>query len=90
MSAPGPGLVYLIGQANLETMPLGEKVEMDALHHARVGETAEHNEPVSAFRDHRMPNFNPPLKYSSKSRFISAAGMHFQDEQSAVRRWRSP
>jgi 2-(1,2-epoxy-1,2-dihydrophenyl)acetyl-CoA isomerase len=58
--ADGPPVAYGYIKQNLaaaETMPLAEMVEMEALHHARTGETTEHLEAVSAFRDRRTPNF---------------------------------
>jgi len=58
--ADGPPIAYGYIKQNLfaaETMSLGEMVELEALHHARTGETAEHREAVSAFRDRRSPNF---------------------------------
>jgi 2-(1,2-epoxy-1,2-dihydrophenyl)acetyl-CoA isomerase len=58
--ADGPPIAYGYIKQNLfasETKPLAEMIEMEALHHARTGETAEHLEAVAAFRDHRAPNF---------------------------------
>jgi 2-(1,2-epoxy-1,2-dihydrophenyl)acetyl-CoA isomerase len=58
--ADGPPIAYGYIKQNLaaaETTPLADMVEMEALHHARTGETAEHLEAVSAFRDRRAPNF---------------------------------
>lgn len=59
--AAGPPIAYGYIKQNLfaaETMNLAEMVELEALHHARTGETAEHLEAVSAFRERRTPNFS--------------------------------
>lgn len=59
--ASGPPIAYGYIKQNLfaaETSALAEMLELEAVHHARTGETAEHLEAVSAFRDRRVPNFS--------------------------------
>jgi 2-(1,2-epoxy-1,2-dihydrophenyl)acetyl-CoA isomerase len=58
--ADGPPIAHRYIKQNLsaaETKNLAEMVELEALNHARTGETSEHLEAVAAFRDRRPPNF---------------------------------
>ena len=69
--AAGPPIAYGYIKQNLsaaETTPLAEMVELEALNHARTGETAEHLEAVSAFRERRTPDFkNRELSKTTES-----------------------
>lgn len=58
--AAGPVTAHAYIKKNLlaaETTTLAEMVELEALNHARTGETAEHREAVAAFRERRAPRF---------------------------------
>ncbi len=58
--ATGPPIAYGYIKQNLsaaEAASLAEMVELEALHHARTGETEEHLEAVNAFRERRPPKF---------------------------------
>jgi len=59
--ADGPRFAQACIKQNLaaaETEPLSAMVEMEALNHARTGDTADHLEAVAAFRDKRKPRFS--------------------------------
>jgi 2-(1,2-epoxy-1,2-dihydrophenyl)acetyl-CoA isomerase len=59
--AAGPRTAYGYIKQNLfaaETSPLAEMVDLEAFHHASTGETAEHLEAVSAFREKRPADFS--------------------------------
>ncbi len=58
--AEGPRTAYAYIKQNLfaaETAPLAEMLALEALHHAKTGETAEHREAVAAFKERRKPRF---------------------------------
>jgi 2-(1,2-epoxy-1,2-dihydrophenyl)acetyl-CoA isomerase len=58
--AGGPRTALSYIKQNLlaaETGTLAEMIELEALNHAKTGETAEHREAVAAFRERRPPRF---------------------------------
>jgi 2-(1,2-epoxy-1,2-dihydrophenyl)acetyl-CoA isomerase len=58
--AEGPRFAYACIKQNLaaaETEPLAAMVELEALNHARTGETEDHREAVAAFREKRKAQF---------------------------------
>ncbi len=60
--AAGPRIAYGLIKQNLaaaETESLAAMVELEALNHARSGETEEHREAIAAFREKRTPRFGP-------------------------------
>ncbi len=58
--ADGPRPAYAAIKQNLlaaETEPLAAMVDLEALNHARTGDTEDHLEAVAAFREKRKPRF---------------------------------
>ena len=58
--ADGPRLAYRAIKQNLcaaETRSLAEIIDLEAINHARTGETEDHREAVAAFREKRPPKF---------------------------------
>jgi 2-(1,2-epoxy-1,2-dihydrophenyl)acetyl-CoA isomerase len=58
--ADGPRFAQACIKQNLaaaETEPLAAMLDLEALNHARTGDTADHLEAVAAFREKRRPRF---------------------------------